>query len=187
MAKITVPSLSENKKAGLMKFGLEFVESLTVEEFEHIIGEYLDRHNVLHLATSRNNQPRCTTLEYFNNGLTVYILSEGGVKIGNIKENPAVSYTIADPYHPETDFFSAAGLQVFGIATVFKKNDDPERFAEIYTFFPNSAGLKKQGLYEQAQKVNFNVITIEPETIRYVNYRDGFRKVLWERNGEPGS
>ena len=41
--------------------------------------------------------------------------------------------------------------------------------------------LKKQGLDQFASKVNYNVITIEPLKIRYLNLLKGFRNVLWEK------
>ncbi|MBW1856504.1 MAG: pyridoxamine 5'-phosphate oxidase family protein [Deltaproteobacteria bacterium] len=50
--------------------------------------------NALVLATCANNKPRATTLEFFNEGLTVYILGEPGGKIANIKRNPAVSAVV---------------------------------------------------------------------------------------------
>jgi len=38
------------------------VESLTEKEFERAVIDYLNKHNVLHLATCRNNEPRSTPL-----------------------------------------------------------------------------------------------------------------------------
>ena len=182
MPKLTLPSLSEKKRESLKRFGLKIIESLSVEEFEQVVTDYLNLHNVLHLSTCRNNQPRSTTVEYFNNGLTVYILSEGGGKIINIKANPEVSYTISDPYHPAEDFFGAAGLQVWGNASVFQKNDDPQRFDDIIQHARyGDDDLVRQGIGPLASTTNFNVITIKPETIRYLNYRGGFRKAKWER------
>ena len=92
MPKLTLPSLSDKKKESFKRFGLKIIESLSVEEFEQIVTDYLNRHNVLHLSTCRNNQPRSTAVEYFNNGSTVHILSEGGGKIVNIKANPEGYY-----------------------------------------------------------------------------------------------
>ncbi len=179
MPRLELPSLSERKKAGFAARGLKIVESISPDEFERVITAYLSTHNVLHLATCSENEPRSTTLEYFNNGLTVYLLSEGGGKLANIRKNPRVSYTVADPYSPAEDYFGAAGLQAWGTATVFQKNDDPEEFQRIHAFSGTGEGLKKQGLDRQAARVNLNVIAIEPEKIRYLNYRAGFRKAVW--------
>ena len=77
MPKLSLPKSNEREKAMLDKFNVKLVEEMSVEEFENMIIEYLNQHNVLHLATCKDNEPRCTPLEYFNNGLTVYISSEG--------------------------------------------------------------------------------------------------------------
>jgi hypothetical protein len=179
--KILLPSLSQARKESFAARGIQLVESLTAPEFEQVIANYLASHNVLHLATCSNNEPRSTTVEYFNNGLTVYILSEGGGKLSNLKVNPRVSYTIADPYNPADDFFGAAGLQVWGIASVFRKNDAPQKFDEIHTYAGYADAVQKQGLGQKAAAVNFSVTTITPSRMVYLNYRDGYRKVTWEQ------
>jgi hypothetical protein len=178
--RILIPSLSQARKESFAARGIHLVESITAPEFEQVIADYLNRHNVLHLATCMNNEVRSTTLEYFNNGLTVYILSEGGGKLTNLKANPTVSYTVADPYNPENDFFSASGIQVWGAASVFRKNDAPDTFSEIYRHSRTADSLKQQNLGSQADRVNFYVITIVPEKINYINYRQGYRKTTWE-------
>ena len=147
-----------------------------------MIIEYLNQHNVLHLATCKDNEPRCTPLEYFNNGLTVYISSEGGGKFANLKVNSKVSFSISDPYEPNEDFFGASGLQVWGTASTFKKNDNPEKHEKIREFTRNREGLKKLGLEAAANSFNFNIITIEPIKIRYLSLRRGFRNALWTRD-----
>jgi hypothetical protein len=70
---------------------------------------------------------------------------------------------------------------VWGAASTFKKNDDLPRFQEIYQYSRNAEALKKHGLEQMASMVNFNIITIEPKKIRYLNLRQGFRNVTWTR------
>lgn len=182
MAKIIVPGSNEREKAVFAKLNIKLIESISEKEFEDEIIAYLNQHNVLHLATSKNDDPRSTPLEYFNNGLTVYIFSEGGGKFANLKANPKVCFSISDPYEPVEDFFGAVGLQVWGNASVFKKNDDRARFEQIYKYSRNAEALKKHGLDQMAAEFNFNVITIEPFRIRYLNMRKGFRNIGWERD-----
>ena len=179
MAKLIVPHANEREKAIFEKFNVRFIESMSVGEFEEEIVQYLSHHNVLHLATCRDNEPRSTPLEYFNNGLTVYIFSEGGGKFANLKVNPHVSFSISDPYNPAEDYFGAVGLQVWGTASTFKKDDNLEKYQEIRKYSRNSNALKEQGLDQLASTVNFNVITIEPEKICYLNIRKGYRNVRW--------
>jgi nitroimidazol reductase NimA-like FMN-containing flavoprotein (pyridoxamine 5'-phosphate oxidase superfamily) len=183
MGKVIVPQANQRERAAFESVDIKLIESITEEEFLRVIIDFLNRHNVLFLATCKDNEPRCTPLEYFNHGLTVYVFSEGGGKIANLKANASVAYGIADPYHPDQDFFGASGLQVWGTATVFKKSDDLEKFNEVRKYARYTEALKKQGMEEAANTVNFNVITIEPAKIRYLNYRSGFRNVIWKRHG----
>jgi len=181
MPKLIVPHANDRQKEIFKKFNITLRDSISENEFEQEVTNYLGSHNVLHLATCRGVEPRSTPLEYFNNGLTVYIFSEGGGKFANLKENGNVCYSIADPYEPEKNYFGAVGLQVWGIASTFKKNDDPKRCEEIARYSRIGDALKKQGLDQFASKVNYNVITIEPLKIRYLNLMRGFRNVLWEK------
>ena len=183
MARLLVPRANERQRALFKRFNITLIESISEQEFEAAVIEYLNNHNVLHLATGRANEVRSTPLEYCNNGLTVYISSEGGGKFANLKVNPNVSYSISDPYEPENDFFGAVGLQVWGIASTFKKNDHPEKYEEIRRYRRHGDALKKQGIDELARETNFNVITIEPTKIRYLNLKEGFRNIKWEREG----
>lgn len=182
MGKVIVPQPNEKELAAFALANLTMRESMTEQEFIDMAVDYLNRHNVLHLATCKNNEPRCTPLEYFNNGLTVYVFSEGGGKIANLKANELVSYSIADPYDPGTDFFGASGMQVWGRATFFKKNTDPERFKQIRQYSRYMKELEDQGLGDAAGSYNFNVLTIEPYKIRRLSYREGMRNVIWKKD-----
>ena len=185
MARLIVPRANERQRTLFKRFNITLIDSISEQEFEAAVIEYLNDHNVLHLATGRDNQVRSTPLEYFNNGLTVYISSEGGGKFANLKVNPNVSYSISDPYEPEKDFFGAVGLQVWGSASTFKKNDDLKRFEEIRQYSrrrPEDLNDQMRELQQAASSVNFNVIIIEPVKICYLNLRKGFRNVIWEKD-----
>ena len=181
MPKLIIPHGNAQEKVVFQKFGIHLIESMTDKEFEKVAADYISSHNVLNLATCRDNEPRCTTLEYFNNGMTIYIMSEGGSKILSIQKNPLVSFTINDPYDPAKDYLSASGLQVWGSAAVFKKHDDPAKAQEIQKYFRNSEAVAAQGLEQAVNNVNFNIITIDPHKIRYLDLRRGFRNVVWEK------
>ena len=181
MGKVIVPQPNEKELAAFALQGLTMLSGMTEEEFIAMATDYLNRHNVLHLATCKNNEPRCTPLEYFNNGLTIYVFSEGGGKIANLKVNDLVSYSIADPYDPGTDFFGASGLQVWAKATFFKKNTDIERFKQVRQYSRYMKELEDQGLGDAAGSYNFNVLTIEPFKMRRLCYREGMRNVIWKK------
>ncbi len=181
MGKIIVPKPNEKEREAFKLGGITLIKSITEEAFlEHVIN-FLNQHNVLHLSTCKDNVPRCTPIEYFNNGLIVHTFCEGGGKIANLKVNSNVSYSIADPYHPAEDFFGASGLQVWGKCTHFKKNANIERFKEIRKHSRTMQGLKDQGLDDAANAYNFNILTIEPYKIRRLSYREGFRNILWKK------
>ena len=181
MGKVMIPKANQKEQAAFAHGGVTLIESLSEEAFLQMAIEYLDNHNVLHLSTCKNNEPRCTPVEYFNNGLTVHMFCEGGGKISNIKANPKVSYSIADPYNPAQDFFGASGMQVWGTATFFKKNDDPDQFKQIVKYARNMQELDDQGLGEAAESYNFNVVSIVPNKIRRLCYRQGYRGVIWKK------
>jgi len=184
MPKIIVPHFNTKEKAMFDKLNITLIDSISAEEFEQEIIEYLNQHNLLFLSTCRDNDPRCTPLEYFNNGLTVHVFSEGGGKFANLKVNSKICYGIADSYNPVDNFFDIKGLQVWGTASVFKRNDDPEKFNEIHHYARHTEELKKRGMDVSDSSFNFNVITIEPTKIRYVNLRKGFRNVMWAQEAE---
>ena len=182
MARVIIPATNEMEKQMLAKCNIHLIEKITIEEFEELLIDYLKTHNVLHLSTCLNNKPRSTTIEYWSKGLTVYMISERGGKIANIKKNPMVSYTVSDPFYPEKDFFASSGIQVWGKASMFRKKENLEKFNEIFKYShyaQNTDHFKQQGIDVAASPFNFNVITIEPIRIRYLNPRKGFRNVTW--------
>ena len=183
MAELIIPRANVRQKAMFEQLKIPLVETMSVEEFEKAVTEYLDSHNVLSLSTCRDNKPRCTTLEYFNDGLTVYLFSEGGGKIGNLKNNPEVAFTIHDPYDSGSDYFGASGIQVWGSAAMFKRHDNQKKADEIQKFYRHTEGLKKQGIYEAVSRLNFNVITIKPKKITYLDLRKGLRNIIWKIKG----
>ena len=183
MARLVIPRCNAREKEIFERHNIHLVEEMEIAQFESLISHFLGTHNVLHLATSKQDVPRCTPLEYWNIGMDVFIVSEGGGKIPNLKANPRVCYSISDPFTPQEDFFGCVGLQVWGLASVFKKNDNPERFRELFGhshYIQDPEGMRRQGIDIASTPINFNVISIEPTKIRYLNIRDGYRNVMWK-------
>ena len=78
------------------------------------------------LATSYKDEPRATALEFFNEGLTLYILGGPGAKIANIKRNPRVSAFI---YEQPLDHGKVQpSLQIFGTAELITVRSNPRLF-----------------------------------------------------------
>lgn len=84
--------------------------------------------NCLVLATSRNDMPRATPLEFFNEGLTLYIFGEGGGKTTNIKHNENVCAAIYEqPMHHDV---LQKSLQIFGKAQLISAKDNEQLFKD---------------------------------------------------------
>lgn len=143
--------------------------------------KFLKRNNILHLSTCKNNIPRTTPLEYRLDGFTFYILSEGGGKFNNLKVNNSVSFSIAEPYDPEKDFWGAKGLQVWGKAKVYSRKTDLHRFENVLKKMKVSEALKKMGQKELPPQFNYRIIEITPNKMKYGNVREGVYNVTWER------
>lgn len=175
MARITVARTSERLKKALDKAGIKLEENLTPESMEKAITEFISENNVLHLATSHNNIPRCTPLEYKHKGINLYVFSEGGAKIAFIRQNPHVAVSIASPYNPKENFFGARGLQIWGKAKIYARFKERDEF---------KAMVKELGIDESRfpPDINFKIIAIEPEKIKYRDTRKGYRGITWLKN-----
>jgi len=173
MSKISVPKITAGLKKAMEATGIRLKENLTPEKVEQAIIEYLDENNVLHLATvSKDNEPRATPIEYRNKGMTIYLFSEGGTKITNIKNNPKVSFSVASPYNRHKDYFGSRGVQAWGKAYVYTKKDNPEIFKECLDIMKINEDMLP-GDYL------FKVIKIEPERVKYMDARKGYWAVTW--------
>lgn len=109
---------------------IEFLDKscglVDTEKAEHRCGTV--HRNCLVLATSRNDMPRATPLEFFNEGLTLYIFGEGGGKTSNIMHNENVCAAIYEqPMHHDV---VQKSLQIFGRAQLINAKDDGSLFKE---------------------------------------------------------
>ena len=75
MARLYIPKAHSFVMSLCNKAGVTLRTSMTVKEFEHEVVQFLKGHDILYLATSRDDFPRCTPLGYFylGEGLTSYI------------------------------------------------------------------------------------------------------------------
>ena len=158
--------------------GVKLRKFRSVEEFEKEVESFMKNHDIIYLATTKNDNPRCTPLGYVNKGLTVYILSEGGGKLANIKSNPKVSYSIASRIKRGKGLMRIRGLQVWGRATMISMKKDREKFEEALTLMGVTRSLKRRGI-KGLPPFNYRIIKIEPEKIRYLNLPRGINNVTW--------
>ncbi|RMF97117.1 MAG: hypothetical protein D6734_02790 [Candidatus Schekmanbacteria bacterium] len=174
MEKILLSKVDKNVEMAMKAKGVKLKKNLTPDKVKKDIIKYLNENTVLHLATCYNNNPRVTPIEYRNDGLKIYIFSEGGVKFRNLKQNPKVSVSIASPYNRKKDYFSSRGLQMWGKAKVYTKESNIEEFRKC---------IKLMGIDEKKLPTNypFKVIVIELDKIRYTDPRNGYWFVTWSK------
>jgi len=165
----------------LKQSGIKLKDFSSVASFEKVLLKFLKRNNVLHLCTCRNKMPRATPLEFRRDGFTFYILSEGGDKFNNLKVNKNVSFSIAEPYLPEKDFWGAKGLQAWGKAKVYSQKTDPRRFENALKKMKVMESLKRMGVNQLPPQFNYRVIEITPDRMRYGSLREGVFNVTWHR------
>jgi hypothetical protein len=93
------------------------------EQFEEHVASILKTLTMCTLITSKEDIPRGTPLEYFPDGLVLYISPDPGTKVENLKVNPNVAVSIYNSVHPdwEDDWQSIWGLQIKGKADLFEE------------------------------------------------------------------
>lgn len=134
-------------------------KEFTQKGLEDLISGFLKTHPICVIATCSESMPRASTVEFFPLGLSVYILTEGGRKIENIKKNPQVSVAISDEF---TDWKSLRGLQITGGAEIGTKGS--AIFEEGLDAYRKRRGKKDASLPDF-----MNVIKIIPVQIEYID------------------
>ena len=90
---------------------------LSKQELEKEIIDYLSKTQPCSLARcGKDGEQRTSVADYVNEGLTIYIFSEGGDKLKNLKENNRVAIGIGTSAKTVS---SVRGVNVWGIAEVY--------------------------------------------------------------------
>jgi nitroimidazol reductase NimA-like FMN-containing flavoprotein (pyridoxamine 5'-phosphate oxidase superfamily) len=151
--------------------------------------------NALVLATSYRDAPRATALEFFHEGLTLYILAGPGGKIANIKRNPRVSAFIYE--QPLDHAVVQRSLQLFGRAELVNIRNNLRLFKakvkkwNLYRVIETlmSSRIKEEGVTGKTAKkmveeglYAHNIIKIIPDYIIYKEYPPNFtvRRYEWK-------
>ena len=147
------------------------------------------------LATSRNNVPRATPVDFFNDGLTIWIIGDPGKKILNIRSNNRVSVGI---YHPMDRSKPNRSLQIQGKARLVTYKDNKKVFLPavkkfgIFRTIENMADNQiEQQLLLQEERASwiertlswFNLIRIIPDEITclFIHPVKGMEKDVWKK------
>ena len=134
---------------------------LSREHVEKLIIRLLETCPLCVVATCSYNIPRASTVEFFPIGTTLYILTEGGRKIENIKRNPHVSVAI----HAEfTGWSDVKGVQITGTAEIGEKGSSI--FKEGIQAYERRRDTQSTALSLPAQ---MNVIKVKPVKLEYLD------------------
>jgi len=142
---------------------------LTDEELYNRALRFLQNRVVGTLATCSDNEPRSTPVRYRCHGFHIYILTEGGGKVHNIKANNKVSFSLYGKY---SGFRTVRGLQLWGTAEVIEPADK-ENYGNAFEIMKlqEREDLKKIGI-EEVQP-GMAIIKITPSRARYLSVPEG--------------
>jgi hypothetical protein len=150
-------------------------------------------HNALILATSYNDTPRATVLEFFNEGLTIYIFGEPGGKIANLRRNPKASAVVYEQPLDHAKF--QRSLQMFGRVELINVRNNARLFnAKIKKWNLLSVGKKLMSPLLQEKNLTgtaadetvkkfltaLNIIKFTPHHIILKEYHPDFSMIKYE-------
>ncbi len=150
----------------------------TKEELEKEIIDYLEKKHPCSLATcGKDGKPRISVVDYINDGLIFYILSEGGEKFKNIMENDQVAIGIGTSARTS---LSVRGVNIWGTAEIF--NDDTEEFKHALDLFkPIIKSMEESmgGAPLEIPKGILRVIKVTPNKMVYHHNSNGIKNAHW--------
>jgi nitroimidazol reductase NimA-like FMN-containing flavoprotein (pyridoxamine 5'-phosphate oxidase superfamily) len=159
------------------KIGVE-LKSLSKEELEQEIISYLDKKQACSLGTcGKDGAPRISVTDYVNDGLIIYIYTEGGKKLDNLRENKRVAVGLGNSGRT---WRSVRGVNIVGTAEVFT-DDDPEYAEAMKLFRPVFESIEKElGIKIDFPKGMRRIIKVTPEKMVYYHNAKGISNAHWE-------
>jgi len=151
---------------------------LSKEELEKEIIDYLSKKQACSLSTCGKDEiPRISVVDYVNEGLTIYIFSEGGDKFKNLKENNKVAVGIGTSAQT---FRSVRGVNIWGIAEVFTE-DTPEFVHGMKLFSHIIKDMEKEmDTSIEMPKGLLRMIRVTPTKIVYCHNIKGISNAHWK-------
>jgi uncharacterized pyridoxamine 5'-phosphate oxidase family protein len=153
---------------------------LSKEDLEKEIVDYLSKKHPCSLATcGKDCEPRISVVDYMNDGIVIYIISEGGEKFKNIKENNKVAIGIGTSARTT---LSVRGLNLWGIADVFTEETEEfvhgmELFSPILKSMQETAGGGKP---LEIPKGLLRMIRVTPTKMVYNHNIKGIKNAHWK-------
>jgi len=148
------------------------------KELEEEILDYLSKKHPCSLATcGKDGMPRISVVDYINDGLTIYIMSEGGDKFKNIKENNHVAIGIGTSTQTVR---SVRGVNLWGTAEVFT-DDTPEFAKGLELFRPLIEDMEElRGAPVQMPPGVMRLIRVTPTKMVYHHFNKGIGNTIWK-------
>ena len=178
---MAVHELTEEEREQMIDQYLERMnikrKHLSKEELEKEIIDYLGKKHPCSLATcGKDGVPRISVVDYINDGLTIYILSEGGEKFKNIRENNQVAIGIGTSARTS---LSVRGVNIWGIAEVFT-DETPEFAYTIKLFDPIIKSMSKaMDSPVEIPKGILRVIRVTPTKMVYHHNNNAIKNAYW--------
>ena len=147
------------------------------EELEEEIIDYLSKKQPCTLATcGTDGWPRVSVVDYVNDGLTIYIFSEGGDKFKNLRENDRVGIGIGTG----SKAMKTRGINIWGIAHVYD-DEMPEFEQGLQIISPILKDMEKAAGGEiKIPKGILRLIRITPTRMVYHHTIKGIKHAVWE-------
>ena len=150
----------------------------TKQELENEIIDYLEKKHPCSLATcGKDEKPRISVVDYINDGLVIYILSEGGEKFINIHENNQVAIGIGTSARTS---LSVRGVNIWGTAEIF--NDESKEFAHALELFKPIIQSMEKSMGGEPLKIPkgiLRVIRVTPNKMVYHHNSNGIKNAYW--------
>lgn len=148
------------------------------QELEAEIIDYLRKNQPCTLATcGPDGTPRASVVDYVNDGLTLYVFSEGGEKFKNLAANRMVAVGIGTSARTIT---SVRGLNIQGAAEILTE-DRPEFAHALELFKPLLDDFERRtGAPVVFPPGMVRVIRITPIHMVYFHYRKGIAHESWD-------
>ena len=169
-----------------MSFAYPWVEppwpekELPREQLEDRVQRLLGSTNMCVLATCGDSGPIASPIEYWADGLDLYMLPDPGTpKLKAMQEDPRVSVAVCDDYH---GWHSARGVQYFGRAEIIEPHAPGwEHGMNVFRWKP---WMEDLGM-DTSQPFERQVAKIVPDRILYTEtwlWKHGYRaKQCWQR------
>jgi len=164
--------MSDDRSARkLTEFGRLRSAGLTAQlprqDLERRIAAFLRQGNVCVLATCLNDVPRATPIEYYSNGLTLYVAASRGTKIPNLEGNPRISVAIySRPYTDWTDWYEITGVQLTGEPELLRYDDRPDDYVAALQIYDWRKYRRAMGKGD-AEPRKTTIIKINPLRIEF--------------------